>query len=91
MHLFNLLCVYRLHLFANNLNLSDKENELNTRNIELSDLILITVKGVDYAFHEPSKYVYDLQSYNYARTTQNLDDLRHIGIMQDGKLVFDRK
>jgi len=71
--------------------LSDKENELNTRNIELSDLILITVKGVEYAFHEPSKYIYDLQSYNYARTTQNLDDLRHIGIMRDGKLVFNRK
>ncbi len=71
--------------------LSDKDNELNTRNIELSDLILITVKGVQYAFHEPSKYVYDLQSYNYARTTQNLDDLRNIGIMQDRKLVFNRK
>lgn len=71
--------------------LSDKDNELNTRNIELSDLTLITVKGIDYAYHDPSKNVYDIQSYNYARTTQNLDDLRHIGVMKDGKLVFDRK
>ena len=74
-----------------NMDRNDKDNIQNVRYINLDDLSDITVKGIKYAYHEPTQNVYDFNSYEYAVTTGSLDNLIQIGVIQNGQIVFNRK